>query len=86
MKTLSTSKGEVEVRALNRIYRARATKRESQRDSGVKPRVARHELPWENRIRTLSNPNGVAALAGPVADRNSVGVGWTRCAQPRVAG
>jgi hypothetical protein len=33
---------------------------ESQRDSGSKPRVARHELPWENAPLT-DNPNGVAA-------------------------
>ena len=33
---------------------------ESQRDSGSKPRVARHELPWETGAE-VNNPNGVAA-------------------------
>ena len=33
---------------------------ESQRDSGLQPRVARHELPWESRPNG-NNPNGVAA-------------------------
>ena len=33
---------------------------ESQRDSGLQPRVARNELPWESRPKT-HNPNGVAA-------------------------
>jgi hypothetical protein len=33
---------------------------ESQRDSGLKPRVARNELPWERRSLDR-NPNGVAA-------------------------
>ena len=33
---------------------------ESQRDSGLKPRVARNELPWE-RWSQANNPNGVAA-------------------------
>ena len=35
-------------------------KAESQRDSGAKPRVARHELPWETAPQA-NNPNGVAA-------------------------
>ena len=34
--------------------------RESQRDSAPKPRVARHELPWEKRV-VAANPNGVVA-------------------------
>ena len=33
---------------------------ESQRDSGLQPRVARNELPWENRPQ-INNPNEVAA-------------------------
>lgn len=33
---------------------------ESQRDSGLKPRVARPELPWEEAPQA-HNPNGVAA-------------------------
>ena len=33
---------------------------ESQRDSDSKPRVARHELPWETWAKS-NNPNGVAA-------------------------
>ena len=36
---------------------------ESQRDSGLQPRVARNELPWESRPDT-DNPNGVAAPLG----------------------
>src|SRR3989442_14355969 len=37
------------------------SREESQRDSGLKPRVARHELPWGIEAKT-NNPNGVAAL------------------------
>src|SRR5438105_4831364 len=33
---------------------------ESRRDSGSKPSVARHELPWETGLQ-VNNPNGVAA-------------------------
>ena len=33
---------------------------ESQRDSGLKPRVARNELPWDIAARP-NNPNGVVA-------------------------
>ena len=36
---------------------------ESQRDSGLQPRVARNELPWESGLKT-PNPNGVAARRG----------------------
>ena len=36
---------------------------ESQRDSGAKPRVARHEQPWET-VSLAYNPNGVAAWLG----------------------
>ena len=38
----------------------RHSNRESQRDSGLQPRVARHELPWECG-QEIHNPNGVAA-------------------------
>ena len=34
---------------------------ESQRDSGLKPRVASSELPWDKGAQQASNPNGVAA-------------------------
>ena len=34
---------------------------ESQRDSDIKPKVARDELPWE-RSSQIYNPNGVAAV------------------------
>jgi len=37
---------------------------ESQRDSGLQPRVARHELPWERRPHS-GNPNGVVASLRP---------------------
>ena len=33
---------------------------ESQRDSGLQPRVARNELPWES-VSKAHNPNGVVA-------------------------
>ena len=33
---------------------------ESQRDSGSKPKVARHELPWVS-VSWVNNPNGVVA-------------------------
>ena len=36
---------------------------ESQRDSSLKPRVARNELPWEEWSHD-HNPNGVAARRG----------------------
>jgi hypothetical protein len=38
---------------------------ESQRDSGPKPKVARHELPWVDANQTLPNPNRVAAFSRP---------------------
>ena len=38
-----------------------AAAHESQRDSGSKPKVARHELPWVNVIQNFFYPNGVAA-------------------------
>lgn len=37
---------------------------ESQRDSGSKPKVARHALPWVNEVRVFPNPNGVVAIVG----------------------
>jgi hypothetical protein len=40
---------------------------ESQRDSGLQPKVARHELPWVNVVQNFSNPNGVAASRRPTA-------------------
>jgi len=43
---------------------------ESQRDSGLKPRVARNELPWVRRHEDF-NPNGVAFAP---QSRNPVGV------------
>jgi len=46
---------------------------ESQRDSGSKPRVARHELPWENRA-DVANPNGVASVFLVLQGHNPVGV------------
>src|SRR5450432_53712 len=39
---------------------------ESQRDSDPKPKVARDELSWMNVVRSLSNPNGVAAFRRPI--------------------
>ncbi len=34
------------------------SKGKSQRDSGIKPRVAKNELPWE-MVKSANNPNGV---------------------------
>jgi hypothetical protein len=36
---------------------------ESQRDSGSKPKVARHELPWVNAHQSFPNPNGGMVLS-----------------------
>ncbi len=46
---------------------------ESQRDSGLKPRVARNELPWENKSH-INNPNGVVARQTVSSWCNPVGV------------
>jgi hypothetical protein len=47
---------------------------QSQRDCVLQPKVARHELPWENDANEL-NPNGVVArLADVHRRRNPVGV------------
>src|SRR6266849_6728965 len=46
---------------------------ESQRDSGMKPRVARNELPWGNEVGTFSTPTGLRHEAERVG-RNPVGV------------
>ena len=45
------------------LIRLRDSNEESQRDSGLQPRVARNELPWENGPQ-CNNPNGVAARLG----------------------
>jgi len=44
---------------------------ESQRDSGLKPKVARNELPWVDVVRNFFNPNGVVAAP------------WSTVPQPR---
>ena len=44
---------------------------ESQRDSGLQPRVARNDLPWKNKLIT-HNPNGVAA---PLDQRDATPLG-----------
>src|SRR5262249_45532892 len=41
-----------------------ATDCESQRDSAPKPRVARHELPWEIGVRMASTPTGLRPVPG----------------------
>ena len=47
-------------------------RRESQRDSDPKPRVARHELPWEN-VRRRSQPQRGCAQRHPCApDENGM--------------
>jgi hypothetical protein len=48
---------------------------ESQRDSGSKPKVARHELPWVNVVRNFFNPNGVAAFRRPTVTQPHWGCG-----------
>jgi len=55
---------------------------ESRRDSATKPRVARHELPWESYWIDPFNPNGVAPLDHPC--RNPVGVDYAGGGCPRV--
>ena len=52
---------------------------ESQRDSGSKPRVARHELPWET-LAEATNPNGVAARRKSKRDTTPLGLGTPRSA------
>ena len=44
---------------LTRIDGLGNTKFESQRDSVVKPRVARNELPWKNLVKENSTPRGL---------------------------
>src|SRR5436309_5710676 len=61
---------------------------ESQRDSGAKPRVARHELPWEVTPNDLSTPTGLRliCLRLRVCHRhNPVGVAIRSNGFPRVA-
>src|SRR6266705_4813330 len=41
---------------------------ESQRDSGLQPRVARNELPWVTGKINPPNPNGVAAIGDVQSD------------------
>jgi hypothetical protein len=48
---------------------------ESQRDSGLQPKVARHELPWVNVVQNFSNPNGVAASRRPIVTQPRWGCG-----------
>src|SRR5882724_9370803 len=47
---------------------------ESQRDSGPKPKVARHELPWVKAGLDFPNPNGV--VAGLASDQPQPRWGW----------
>ena len=42
-----------------RLLGKRREREESQRDSGHQPRVARHELPWENKPTFSSTPTGL---------------------------
>ena len=58
-------------------------RRESQRDSDPKPRVARHELPWET-AEILHQPQRGCAF-GPNERRNPLGVGFPSFLIPRVA-
>jgi hypothetical protein len=45
-----------------RLRREKPGAPESQRDSGSKPKVARHALPWVDGVRNVFNPNGVEAI------------------------
>ncbi len=49
---------------------------ESQRDSGSKPKVARHELPWETRMEWGSTPTGLRRRG--VCDTTPLGSSPTR--------
>ena len=51
-----------------------ATQSESQRDSGLQPRVARHALPWVNRSNPPQPQRGCACHRAPIR-RNPGGVG-----------
>ena len=57
---------------------------ESQRDSGLQPRVARNELPWEIVGLAVSTPTGLWRIRG-VRGRNPVGVDFVSTVDPRVA-
>ena len=65
----STLSSDIEPTSLKRtsiIYQSKPLSAdESQRDSGPKPKVARHELPWVIAIRDFPNPNGVAPASRP---------------------
>ena len=63
------------IRTLKRRERRAPGATESQRDSGLQPKVARHELPWVNVIRKFSNPNGVAASRRPTMTQPRWGCG-----------
>jgi len=55
---------------------------ESQRDSGLQPKVARHALPWVNVAQNFSNPNGVAAFRWPTVTQPRWGCeGFSRLTQ-----
>ena len=58
-----TAKGRARLSSARRGPCVRATS-ESQRDSGLQPRVARNELPWVT-APSVHNPNGVAAGREP---------------------
>ena len=68
VSSTATGKGLTALTAVTRIGRERGfqantfgnSRADSQRDSGLKPRVARHELPWDIAA-SANNPNGVAA-------------------------
>ena len=42
------------------VLRVTGALRQSQRDCGLQPKVARKELPWATVLKTI-NPNGVVA-------------------------
>src|SRR6266567_2078737 len=61
----------------------RAAFPQSQRDCVIKPRVARHELPWVDRPRRFQSQRGCVTLLW--FSRNPVGVVPIRAGLPRVA-
>src|SRR5438876_591750 len=65
-------------------YSARAHRRESQRDSASKPRVARNELPWVFCARTPQRiPKGFCLKAQGCEERATLGILRTHTSTPK---
>jgi hypothetical protein len=59
--------------------------RESQRDSGSKPRVARNELPWEKSVLTFPTPTGLCHYSPRSKATTPLGLPIPLSPLPRVA-